>query len=379
MLWSVVLITRNENTTLPRLVKSLQEFQDKGGEIIVCDTGSTDSTPEVARSLGCKVYEVGNRFRVTIDEKMAPQINYFAGAEVVHPDQTVFDFASARNYAASLASNDMICMPDADEIFTSYNLEEISKAIEGGAEQLEYNFVYSHDEFGKESIKFGHCKFYNRTKLHWDGIIHEILVGEARKVWLPENTIKLEHFQNKHTDRSGYLTGLALDCYLNPDKDRQRHYFARELMYVGQPMAAILHFKKHIEMSGWLQERAQSLIYIGECYQKLRSENSPEEWWQQAINMDCSRREAFIRLALYYRSKDDFQRAACYASAALMIKTSTFYSDNQAHYAQVPHEILYWALYWLGQKEEAKKHFEIAKSYLPNNEKYKHDQQFFNT
>ena len=50
--FSVALIARNEAVTLPRLIGSLKEFQDQGGDIWVLDTGSTDNTVEVARDLG---------------------------------------------------------------------------------------------------------------------------------------------------------------------------------------------------------------------------------------------------------------------------------------------------------------------------------------
>lgn len=73
--FSVALIARNEALTLPRLVGSLKEFQERGGDIWVLDTGSTDNTIEVARDLGCHVEAVGDKFRIQIDEGLANKIN----------------------------------------------------------------------------------------------------------------------------------------------------------------------------------------------------------------------------------------------------------------------------------------------------------------
>jgi glycosyltransferase involved in cell wall biosynthesis len=56
-LFSVALIAKNESKTLPRLIASLAEFKERGGEIILADTGSTDGTPKVAADLGCIVFE----------------------------------------------------------------------------------------------------------------------------------------------------------------------------------------------------------------------------------------------------------------------------------------------------------------------------------
>jgi len=39
MRFSIVLISKNEEKTLPHLFKSIKEFKDKGGEVIVLDTG----------------------------------------------------------------------------------------------------------------------------------------------------------------------------------------------------------------------------------------------------------------------------------------------------------------------------------------------------
>jgi glycosyltransferase involved in cell wall biosynthesis len=54
---SVVLITQNEETNLPRTLESVIALvRDGQGEIIVVDSGSTDHTIEIAKSYGAKVF-----------------------------------------------------------------------------------------------------------------------------------------------------------------------------------------------------------------------------------------------------------------------------------------------------------------------------------
>src|SRR5258706_440733 len=110
-LFSCVLIARCEEKTLPRMLASLEAFRERGGNIVVCDTGSTDKTAQIARDMGCLVEEVGDRFRTTISEEQAKAINdkFVVNGEepVVKAGDSLFDFASARNYAATLAENDM--------------------------------------------------------------------------------------------------------------------------------------------------------------------------------------------------------------------------------------------------------------------------------
>ena len=380
--FSVVLIARNEFKTLPRLIKSLAEFQSRGGEIILVDTGSTDNTASYARSKGCKVFEEGDRFITVIDQKLADDINnkfVVQGEEnIVKVGDKLFDYAAARNYAATLSTNDMIAMPDCDEEFTVLNLDIIEQAIADNYSRFEYNFVFSHDEFGKEVIKFMHSKFYNRTKCKWVGIVHEVLMGETTNKFFNEDEIKLEHWQNPSEHRSRYLTGLALDCYQNPTNDRNSHYLAREMLWSNRPKSAIKEFDRHIGMDAWLPERAQSMIFKGDAYCTLGEADNGLQSYHQAILTDGNRREAWLRLANHFWKKDDFTRTACYATAALNIPWNNFYCNYMDHYTWEPHKLLYWAKWYLGDKEESKKHWQKCLEYQPQNPAFLKDWVFYN-
>ena len=378
--FSVVLIGRNESKTLPRLLESLKEFKERGGEIVYCDTGSTDGTPDVARSAGCKVTEAGERFITTIDLKTAKKINnkfIIAGEQaVVQPGDRLFDFSSARNFAATLASNDVIATPDCDEAYTKLDIDKVNDAIEKGVEQLEYQFVYAHKPDGKPAIQFLHCKFYDRRKLKWTGVVHEILSGNARKQYFTEDIIFLEHYQNAETNRSKYLTGLAYDCYVNPINDRNSHYFARELFWTGRPKSAIREFERHIKMNAWAPERAQSHVWMGHCQKVLGNPEKAEELFLKAFAVEPTRRIGFIEAASLAFEKHNANKVAAYATAALQIPWDGYYSNDQAIFRHVPHEMLYWALSVQGKREEADKHVLKCLEYEPDNGKFLHDWRF---
>ena len=390
MNFDVCLIAKNEEKTLPKLLDSLAEFHTKGGEIYLLDTGSTDNTVEVARKAGCNVVEVGDKFIREVtkeqEEKVEARFNIsFETGKIIKAGQTYFDYSSARNYAASLGDKEVVAMPDCDEEFTSFDLNKINEIIHDGADRLKYNFVFSHDENGNALKKFQHSKFYNKNKLGWNGIIHEVLQPikkdqDIKEVFCNEDVIKLEHWQNEERSRKHYLTGLAVDRLENPKNDRHAHYFARDLMYHGFYYAAMENFRDHIKMNGWLPEQSQSMIYIGDCMKYIGSPKSEQrKKYHEAFEMYEHRREPLMKLAESHLEDDNYQQAACYAEAALTVpsENSNYYSNYQPYYEEAPHEILYYCYYYLGREKEAYHHYQVAKSYKPKKESIINDAKFF--
>jgi glycosyltransferase involved in cell wall biosynthesis len=389
--FTICVITKNEEKTLPRLLDSLRNFQLKGGEIVVVDTGSTDNTVNIARSRGCKVEEAGDRFIHTVPDDLVNKINnqFVVDNEtpILKYGDKYFDFSSARNLAASLASNDWVSFADADETFTKLDTDKIDEIIsDTKLANLEYEFVFSHrsdfsldPQFIVPDIQFIQSKMYNKKKMQWVGLVHEVLSqytdgGERR--YLPPDIFLLDHWQLAG-DKHSYLVGLAVDCYLHQEKDRNSHYFARELLWTGRPKSAIKEFERHISMKRWPAERSQSMIFISKAYGILNEPDKQVEWLNKAYYTDSGRREALIELALFYRHNNNPMATAVYASAALNIPWTGFYASAKANYEELPHELLYWAKGWLGDIPAAQKHILKALEYLPYNVNYLRDTKYY--
>lgn len=378
--FSIVLIAKNEANTLPRLFDSLEDFKQRGGEVCLLDTGSKDSTIEIARKWGAKIYT--GQFSREIHEDVARKINqkYLVDKEppIVEKGYNLFNFSAARNFINKMASNDMVCTLDADEAYTKFDIDKINEAIDQGYTQFEYQFVYAHDHFGKPTIQFIQSKFFDRRKAQWEGIVHEVVTGSTNLKYLDESVIKLEHYQEPNKPhRGGYLPGLALDCFENQNKDRQSHYFARELMYSGRWASAIKEFKRHLTFNGWPAERAQSMIHIAECYGHLGDGDQQLDFLHRAFDFDSTKRSALIQLAFFMKSKNNYQATAAYAAAALQIPWSDYYANNRADYEDIPHGLMYWAQGWMGNMEEAKKHILLALQHSPYNPDYLRDTKFY--
>ena len=187
--------------------------------------------------------------------------------------------------------------------------------------------------------------------------------------YLPNELFKLEHWQVPG-DRHSYLVGLAADCFLRPNDDRNSHYFARELFWSGRYKSALKEFQRHVTMNGWETERAESMIYIGDCYGHLNRPQDQVEWYQKAYNLDGGRRKALLKLAQAYKFWNDPQRTAVYASGALTIPRNGYYANDMREYTVLPHELLYWAKGWMGDIAGAKEHLFKCLEYEPYNPVY---------
>lgn len=99
---SIVVITCNEEATLPRTLESVSALvRDSKGEIVIVDSGSTDRTVEIARSHGAKVF-----------------VESWKG------------YAAQKNSAIEKATGEWILSLDADEEVEPALAEEIDRAIE---------------------------------------------------------------------------------------------------------------------------------------------------------------------------------------------------------------------------------------------------------
>jgi glycosyltransferase involved in cell wall biosynthesis len=355
-MFSICLIAKNEADTLANLVATLPA----GVEIILVDTGSADGTQDLARDHGIRVVEVGARFMDEIDAPMAARLNREFVVEgedpIVTPDRRVFNFSAARNFAASLASHDMIVMPDCDEVYTAFDPEWIEAQVAAGVTHIYNDYVWSRDERGQPTHSFMRDRIYDRRAARWVGITHENLRGDSEiRRDAPADKIAQDHRPPKRPFKSDDLPSLALDTHSHPD-DRRLHYFARELMYRDRPRSAIRQLERHVREGGWLAEVSQSLIYMGDCYGRVGETDRQAECYGQAFHHDPTRRTALLRLAQWHKARDHYAATAAFAAAALEVPYQNFYADDQAMYRDEPHALIYWARGWQGDIAGAREH-----------------------
>lgn len=151
---SQCMIVKNEEANIERALSWGVGLVD---EQIVVDTGSTDRTVEIARSMGAKV------FRYTWDD----------------------DFAGAKNYAVSQASGKWIAFLDADEYFEPGDAKKIPELLkELSPEQVDGLMVSMIQLDGEGGFFAGGSQariFANREDICYRRRIHEQLIRKDGK------------------------------------------------------------------------------------------------------------------------------------------------------------------------------------------------------
>jgi glycosyltransferase involved in cell wall biosynthesis len=377
--FSVVVTARDEARTLPMLFASLGEFMAAGGELLVVDTGSDDDTVRIAREAGARVERAAEQFHSVLTDAEAAEISrrFSRGGDgpLVQPGQRLFDFGRAREFASQRASHDFVWHIDASDVIVTADFDFLETEIRSGR-------VSSFDYFLRlGTSRFRALRFFDRRLHAWCGRVHEAPIGTGvpmtgRRVSCREDQLSLRHIKNEKT--RNYLAGLALDVIDDPSAPRWKHYLGRELWYGHYYRSAIAILREHVRMPAAAAiERGESLCLIGASLDALGRADAAAQSYFRASRVDPSRRQPFLKLASLCQARGDFQGSAAFAAAALTVVGVSAYIDADESHASDPHALLYWSLFWLGRREEARAHWDICRQLVPENEKFREDGRLF--
>ena len=392
-LFSISIICKNEESSLPNLLDSLSEFIKLGGEIVLVDTGSTDNSISILKDYGFSnkkssplwYEEVGDKFRIPITPELTNLINdtFISTADYDKFNtlitSSIFDFGSARKYAGSLPKNKWIFSIDCDEVVTHLDIPFLNHVIRSDdVQQLSFIFRYK-DSKGNTTSTTQRDKFYNREYGDWRWIVHEQvkpLKDISKTVLITENTISLDHYQHDAEHRSNYFMGMCIDVLRDPN-DQHEFWLGRETMFLGMHTSAIKVLEKYLDKyrSAWSGERCMACIYIGDCYINIASQSLVSSkdfevlglmWYFRATIIEDNFREPWMKLAEFYEKNNISLKVIQYLKAALVIKKSpNTYLNNANYYGSMPYLKLYNYLINVGEKEEALYYWNIADGLYP--------------
>jgi tetratricopeptide (TPR) repeat protein len=363
--FSVVIVARDEALTIAALLDDLAAFMNRGGEVLLLDTGSADDTVAIAWARGCRVEVAGKRFETLLDDAGAAEIERRFAEEgegpLVSAGQRLFHFGEARQRAGLLASNTFVLQLDASDRLAAFDFDVLDGSIATGeGEAFEYDLLTG-------NVRLRVARFYNRQKYRWVGRVHESLASiESTPAAIRCDSAQLLVQHHKQSKARHYLAGLALEVMEHPESSRAWHYLGRELYYHGWYRSAVAVLERHAAMElGWSAERSQSLCFAGECLEALGKDGEAEERYRRAFAVDSTRREPLLRLATLSCRRGAFAAVAQHASDALAIPRTSGYPEPEANYTWLPHSLLYWSLFWLGRRQEARVHWDAYQALIP--------------
>lgn len=226
---SLCMIVKNEARWIAQALESVAGLCD---EIIVVDTGSSDGTPELARSRGAKIF----------------------------PLEWPNDFSAARNYSIERATGDWILVLDADEMIAKKDHDAI-RALTRDPSALMYSLIQTN--YGSESTVFGWKKndlaapeaqgfpgyvesplarlFRNIPEIRFEGRVHEHAVHS--KGVMPVSTHIRVHHYGKYSDPQRTLEKHRLYLNLGEEKVRDNPHDAHAWYELGVQYSLLNDFE----------------------------------------------------------------------------------------------------------------------------------------
>src|SRR5581483_172505 len=257
---SVIVAVRNEEKNLPRCMEALRE----AGEVYVVDSGSTDSTPQIARSFGAKVV----------------QFHYQGG------------WPKKRQWAMDNLplAYDWILLLDADEVLTPELTEEIRSRIRNS--EVTGYYISLRMYFLGRALRHGdagfwklslfrsgkgrfECRLKDQDSSMADMEIHEHVVVDGRTEKLDNplihhNVESLSRYIQKHDEYSNWesrvlLQGGQVDSELPAalfGTQAQRRRWLKKNLYALPGSPIVLFFYRYLLRGGFL-DGVPGLIYCG--------------------------------------------------------------------------------------------------------------------
>ena len=344
MIVAIYTICKNES----KKVRDWYESSKDADYHILTDTGSTDNTVELARSLGITVHEIAlNPFR----------------------------FDDARNASLVVIPEDVdYCIAlDVDEVLAPGWKDALAKAHALGIDRPTYRRIEAFNADGSVASEFNGFKVHRRFNVRWHYPIHEVphWYGEGEEKSEFIEGFEIHHHQNKETSRKQYLPLLEMAVKENPDA-RNLYYLGRELSYYKEYERCTQILKQYLEKSIFPQERSAACRILGQADPK-----NAEEWFMKS-NEEWACRESYLALANYYYINQDWDACHLVAKRALDFDTKPmeFLAEAWA-WGHMADDLVAVSAWQLGDYKTALKHGLKALEISPNDKRLKSNVQFY--
>ena len=254
---AAVLIVKNEEAMLRRCLESIIDVD----QIVVVDTGSSDSTVAIAKEFTPHVY------------------TDFEWCD---------DFAAARNHAKSKTTCPWVLSIDADEYLESGGVAALRKAV-----MTPRNAVML-DVTSENNLE--HCAVPRlfRRELMWRGRIHELPAGAAGSRSGVRIYYGCSPAHQRDPDRALRILQTAV---AEEGGSRNTYYLAREYFYRKNYGEALKWFGDCVKQTSWKAERADAYLYMARSAWQLRRGDDARHYCMLALLINSNFKEAMLFMA----------------------------------------------------------------------------------
>ena len=350
---SVCMIVRDEESVLPRCLRSVRDLAD---EILVVDTGSKDRTAEIARSMGARVFH--------------------------YPWHD--DFAAARNFAMDQATGDWILQIDADEEFYPPDVPRLRDLIRrddiDGVHLVLRNFFPSEatqtDESLEDPMSHPHSVNHfprlvrNRHTLRFTGTIHE---GIRHFEHALVSDLSIFHYgyaqedgrKQRRFERNRRLTLRNIEKH--PDDPLAHYYAATTCLAAGLHDEAEQHFLDMVRQADLQQPRQTHFYQMANCHlatlATLRQDYAAaEQFARAALGPDPDYLDPWLRLGEACFFQDKFQEAESAFCRYLDILGALPQNARPARYSLYLTGEAHYAWFFLGRLAQLRNDLKAAQN-----------------
>ena len=318
------LIVRNEAADLPACLNS---FLPEVNVCVLIDTGSTDDTVSIARS----ILEASGR-RYHIEE--------YLGAN--DDDGRFCDFSDARNrYMTKLAEYDVdYCLSvDADDTL-------LSKDIAGALARQPADFYGIQYRMNADCVFNSYKIWRNVPGIKWIGRVHEYLNIDWTKKVIDIDTVEVQHHwtivDGQETGTQRNMRILKKEMY---PPLRSLFYWANENAEAGNHEEAVKWYLEYIRRANsgegaWEVELAHCYFRGARWLQHLGKTEAAVVLSKELLAKDPSWAESWCELAYISRLRSDWVKMEEYANKAMQCKYTARLFSEKDKYAETPANML---------------------------------------
>lgn len=347
---SLCIIAKNEENALPACLHAVRGIPD---EIIIVDTGSTDRTKEIAARFTDHIYDF----------------------------HWVDNFAAARNFAFSKATQQYILWLDADDTLTEKDRQlflELIETLDPLVDRVTMNYHLGFDQQGNVTYSLRRNRLVRRDcQFVWIGAVHEYLAASGS---VYHSEIAITHRKDKaHTDRNLqiYRSQLAQGETFST---RDQYYYANECREHGYYEEAINYYESFLEsLDGWVEDKIAAALHLATCYGHLGKRDEQLKSLLRSFEYDVPRADCCCRIGAIFLHEQEYDHAIYWYESATQCtqpKEGMGFTDHSA-WTWLPHVQLCLCYDRIGQLDKSKFHHDIAFSYNPTHPSILYNQRYF--